>query len=112
MLIAPSPIALNRSTLADSLLVASLLAFQTVMEINSPNCCSGQYSAPATCPPFGVQHCSYFKHNYPSFIHMHMTILSGLLYGLVDQRQIVGDLLLQEHAYVLSLRHDLGLSYT
>jgi len=32
---------------------------------NSPNCCSGQYSTPATCPPSGVEYYSYFKNNCP-----------------------------------------------
>ncbi|PVG04004.1 thaumatin-like protein [Serendipita vermifera] len=32
---------------------------------NSPNCCSGNYDTPATCPPSGVQYYSYFKDNCP-----------------------------------------------
>ncbi|PVG04006.1 thaumatin-like protein [Serendipita vermifera] len=32
---------------------------------NSPNCCSGQYSTPATCPASGVAYYSYFKNNCP-----------------------------------------------
>ncbi|KAG6377508.1 thaumatin family-domain-containing protein [Boletus reticuloceps] len=28
---------------------------------NSPNCCSGQYNTPATCPSSGVAYYSYFK---------------------------------------------------
>lgn len=32
---------------------------------NSPSCCSGQYDTPATCPPSGVPHYSYFKNNCP-----------------------------------------------
>jgi hypothetical protein len=34
-------------------------------QANSPNCCSGQYSTPATCPPSGVQYYSYFKNACP-----------------------------------------------
>ncbi|KAB5587815.1 putative effector protein [Ceratobasidium theobromae] len=30
-------------------------------QTNSPNCCSGQFSTPETCPPSGVQYYSYFK---------------------------------------------------
>ncbi|KAK2460750.1 hypothetical protein APHAL10511_007220 [Amanita phalloides] len=33
---------------------------------NSPNCCSGQYNIPATCPSSGVQYYSYFKNNCPN----------------------------------------------
>ncbi|KAF8326831.1 thaumatin [Cantharellus anzutake] len=33
---------------------------------NSPSCCSGQYSTPATCPPSGVPHYNYFKSNCPN----------------------------------------------
>jgi len=32
---------------------------------NSPNCCSGQYSTPQTCPPSGVAYYSYFKNKCP-----------------------------------------------
>jgi len=32
---------------------------------NSPNCCSGQFNTPATCPNSGVQFYSYFKSNCP-----------------------------------------------
>lgn len=32
---------------------------------NSPNCCSGQYDTPATCPSSGVAFYSYFKNNCP-----------------------------------------------
>ncbi|KAJ6452068.1 thaumatin [Mycena sanguinolenta] len=32
---------------------------------NSPNCCSGQYDTPATCPPSGVTNYAYFKNNCP-----------------------------------------------
>ncbi|KAF8178150.1 thaumatin [Mycena galopus ATCC 62051] len=32
---------------------------------NSPNCCSGQYDTPATCPSSGVTDYSYFKNNCP-----------------------------------------------
>ncbi|KAF8178151.1 thaumatin family-domain-containing protein [Mycena galopus ATCC 62051] len=32
---------------------------------NSPNCCSGQYDTPATCPPTGVTDYAYFKGNCP-----------------------------------------------
>ncbi|KAG8741801.1 hypothetical protein FRC10_002400 [Ceratobasidium sp. 414] len=34
-------------------------------QANSKNCCSGQYSTPATCPPSGVQYYSYFKNACP-----------------------------------------------
>ncbi|KAL4079420.1 thaumatin [Scleroderma citrinum] len=33
---------------------------------NSPNCCTGQYSTPATCPSSGVQYYNYFKSNCPN----------------------------------------------
>ncbi|EIW74278.1 Osmotin thaumatin-like protein [Coniophora puteana RWD-64-598 SS2] len=33
---------------------------------NSPDCCTGNYSTPATCPPSGVQYFSYFKGNCPN----------------------------------------------
>ncbi|KAI0036913.1 thaumatin-like protein [Vararia minispora EC-137] len=33
---------------------------------NSPNCCTGQYSTAATCPPSGVAYYSYFKNNCPN----------------------------------------------
>ncbi|KAK7464746.1 hypothetical protein VKT23_005953 [Stygiomarasmius scandens] len=33
---------------------------------NSPNCCSGQFNTPATCPPSGVQFYDYFKDNCPN----------------------------------------------
>ncbi|KAF8137400.1 thaumatin [Boletus edulis] len=33
---------------------------------NSPNCCSGQYNTPATCPSSGVAYYSYFKSNCPN----------------------------------------------
>jgi len=33
---------------------------------NSPNCCSGNYDTPATCPSSGVQYYSYFKSNCPN----------------------------------------------
>jgi hypothetical protein len=32
---------------------------------NSPNCCSGSYDTPATCPSSGVAYYSYFKTNCP-----------------------------------------------
>ncbi|KAJ3980662.1 thaumatin-like protein [Lentinula detonsa] len=32
---------------------------------NSPNCCSGQFNTPATCPSSGVEFYSYFKSNCP-----------------------------------------------
>ncbi|KAG8694130.1 hypothetical protein FRC11_002414, partial [Ceratobasidium sp. 423] len=34
-------------------------------QANSKNCCSGQYSTPATCPPSGVSYYSYFKNACP-----------------------------------------------
>ena len=34
-------------------------------QANSKNCCSGQYSTPATCPPSGVAYYSYFKNACP-----------------------------------------------
>ncbi|PVG04000.1 thaumatin-like protein [Serendipita vermifera] len=33
---------------------------------NSPNCCSGSYSTPATCPSSGVAYYTYFKSNCPN----------------------------------------------
>ncbi|KAG1847693.1 thaumatin [Suillus subalutaceus] len=33
---------------------------------NSPNCCTGQYDTPATCPSSGVEYYSYFKDNCPN----------------------------------------------
>jgi len=33
---------------------------------NSPNCCSGSFSTPATCPSSGVEFYSYFKSNCPN----------------------------------------------
>ncbi|THU88101.1 thaumatin-like protein [Dendrothele bispora CBS 962.96] len=33
---------------------------------NSPNCCSGQFNTPATCPPSGVANYHYFKDNCPN----------------------------------------------
>ncbi|KAF8528423.1 thaumatin-like protein [Hysterangium stoloniferum] len=33
---------------------------------NSPNCCSGSFNTPATCPPSGVAFYSYFKGNCPN----------------------------------------------
>ncbi|KZT28281.1 thaumatin-like protein [Neolentinus lepideus HHB14362 ss-1] len=33
---------------------------------DSPNCCSGSYSTPATCPSSGVEYYSYFKSNCPN----------------------------------------------
>ncbi|KAJ7628698.1 thaumatin [Roridomyces roridus] len=33
---------------------------------NSPNCCSGSFDTPATCPSSGVQDYSYFKNNCPT----------------------------------------------
>ncbi|KAF8315121.1 Osmotin thaumatin-like protein [Clavulina sp. PMI_390] len=33
---------------------------------NSPSCCSGSHNTPATCPPSGVPHYSYFKNNCPN----------------------------------------------
>ncbi|KAI6029588.1 thaumatin-like protein [Pisolithus microcarpus] len=33
---------------------------------NSPNCCSGQYDTPQTCPSSGVAYYSYFKSNCPN----------------------------------------------
>jgi len=33
---------------------------------NSPNCCSGSYDTPATCPSSGVAYYSYFKSNCPN----------------------------------------------
>ncbi|KAF9074077.1 thaumatin [Rhodocollybia butyracea] len=38
-------------------------------DFSSPNCCSGQFNTPATCPSSGVQFYSYFKSNCPdSFV--------------------------------------------
>ncbi|KAF8186377.1 thaumatin-like protein [Pholiota molesta] len=34
-------------------------------QANSPNCCSGSYNTPATCPNNGVAFYSYFKDNCP-----------------------------------------------
>ncbi|TFK73272.1 thaumatin-like protein [Pluteus cervinus] len=33
---------------------------------NSPNCCSGSFNTPATCPSSGVAHYDYFKGNCPN----------------------------------------------
>lgn len=33
---------------------------------NSPDCCTGQYNSPATCPSSGVAYYSYFKSNCPN----------------------------------------------
>ncbi|KAI0329065.1 thaumatin-like protein [Cubamyces sp. BRFM 1775] len=33
--------------------------------VNSPDCCSGNFSTPATCPSSGVQYYSYFKGKCP-----------------------------------------------
>ncbi|KIM82874.1 hypothetical protein PILCRDRAFT_820174 [Piloderma croceum F 1598] len=33
---------------------------------NSPNCCTGTFSTPATCPSSGVDFYSYFKNNCPN----------------------------------------------
>lgn len=48
-----------------------IAAFSTVHEsnlclrprrtANSPNCCTGQYDTPATCPSSGVAYYSYFS---------------------------------------------------
>ncbi|KAL5478575.1 hypothetical protein ACEPAI_2759 [Sanghuangporus weigelae] len=35
-------------------------------QANSPNCCSGQYNTPETCPPSGVQYYDYFKSRCPN----------------------------------------------
>ncbi|KAI0661529.1 thaumatin-like protein [Cubamyces menziesii] len=34
--------------------------------VNSPDCCSGNFSSPAACPSSGVQYYSYFKGNCPN----------------------------------------------
>ncbi|OSD08743.1 Osmotin thaumatin-like protein [Trametes coccinea BRFM310] len=34
--------------------------------VNSPNCCTGTHSTPATCPASGVEYYSYFKGNCPT----------------------------------------------
>ena len=47
---------------------------------NSPSCCSGSHNTPATCPPSGVPHYSYFKNNCPnSYVYAYGT---RLLYPL------------------------------
>jgi len=62
---------------------------------NSPNCCSGQYDTPATCPSSGVEYYSYFSkqlqavstlriliaHNQRAIVptHMHMHMMTRLL---------------------------------
>ncbi|KAI0649305.1 thaumatin-like protein [Trametes meyenii] len=33
--------------------------------VNSPDCCSGNFSSPSNCPSSGVQYYSYFKENCP-----------------------------------------------
>ncbi|KAI0333044.1 thaumatin-like protein [Cubamyces sp. BRFM 1775] len=33
---------------------------------NNPNCCTGKYGSPSTCPSSGVQYYSYFKNNCPN----------------------------------------------
>jgi len=35
-------------------------------QADSPNCCSGSFSTPATCPSSGVEYYSYFKDNCPN----------------------------------------------
>ncbi|KAH8112930.1 Osmotin, thaumatin-like protein [Phellopilus nigrolimitatus] len=35
-------------------------------QANSPNCCSGQFDTPQTCPSSGVEYYSYFKGNCPN----------------------------------------------
>ncbi|CAE6427741.1 unnamed protein product [Rhizoctonia solani] len=35
-------------------------------QANSPNCCSGQFSTPETCPPSGIQFYDYFKKGCPN----------------------------------------------
>ncbi|KIJ56341.1 hypothetical protein M422DRAFT_150973 [Sphaerobolus stellatus SS14] len=35
-------------------------------QANSPNCCSGSFDTPATCPSSGVEFYSYFKSNCPN----------------------------------------------
>lgn len=35
-------------------------------QANSPNCCSGQYGLPGTCPPSGVQFYDFFKSRCPT----------------------------------------------
>nr|ALA44964.1 thaumatin-like protein 2 [Moniliophthora perniciosa] len=35
-------------------------------QANSPNCCSGDFNRPETCPPSGVQFYDYFKGNCPN----------------------------------------------
>ncbi|KAI0342505.1 Osmotin thaumatin-like protein [Trametopsis cervina] len=35
-------------------------------QANSPNCCSGQYNTPQTCPSSGVAYYSYFKNACPT----------------------------------------------
>ncbi|KAG9087063.1 hypothetical protein FRC06_002752, partial [Ceratobasidium sp. 370] len=35
-------------------------------QANSPNCCSGSFSTPETCPSSGVAYYSYFKGNCPN----------------------------------------------
>lgn len=35
-------------------------------QANSPNCCSGQFNTPETCPSSGVEFYSYFKDNCPN----------------------------------------------
>ncbi|KAF8673515.1 thaumatin-like protein [Rhizoctonia solani] len=35
-------------------------------QANSPNCCSGQFSTPETCPPSGIQFYDHFKQGCPN----------------------------------------------
>ncbi|KAF8595310.1 Osmotin, thaumatin-like protein [Ceratobasidium sp. AG-I] len=47
---------------------------------NSKNCCTGQYSTPATCPPSGVQYYSYFKSLCPRAYNFPYDSISGSLF--------------------------------
>lgn len=38
-----------------------LRSYLILVLANSPNCCSGQYDTPATCPSSGVAYYSYFS---------------------------------------------------
>jgi hypothetical protein len=46
--------------------IGNLTHKYTAITANSPNCCSGQFDTPETCPPSGVAFYSYFKDNCPN----------------------------------------------
>lgn len=49
-----------------------------IFAANSPNCCSGSFNTPATCPPSGVQFYSFFSESVPAgagFYHNEVNML-------------------------------------